>query len=41
MVSVYVTMGIFVFLVLGLVMRSCGEKITTFLNYIKARVIDC
>jgi len=39
MVSVYVTMGIFVFLVLGLVMRSCGEKITTFLNYIKAELL--
>ena len=39
MASVYVTMGIFVFLVLGLVMRSCGEKITTFLNYIKAELL--
>jgi aerobic C4-dicarboxylate transport protein len=39
MVSVYMTMGIFVFLVLGLVMRSCGEKITTFLNYIKAELL--
>jgi aerobic C4-dicarboxylate transport protein len=39
MFSVYMTMGIFVFLVLGLVMRSCGEKITTFLNYIKAELL--
>ncbi len=39
MASVYVTMGIFVFLVLGLVMRSCGEKITSFLNYIKAELL--
>ena len=30
MISVYVTMGIFVFIVLGFVMRSCGERIWSF-----------
>ena len=39
MISVYATMGIFVFLVLGLILRSCGEKITSFLNYIKAELL--
>lgn len=39
MLTVYMTMGIFIFLGLGLIMRSCGEKITDFLNYIKAELL--
>ncbi|MDU0808463.1 cation:dicarboxylate symporter family transporter [Aquirufa regiilacus] len=39
MVSVYATMGIFIFVVLALIMRSCGERITTFLNYIKEELL--
>ncbi|MFM7020168.1 MAG: cation:dicarboxylate symporter family transporter [Aquirufa sp.] len=39
MVSVYATMGIFIFVVLALIMRSCGERITSFLNYIKEELL--
>jgi len=39
MVSVYATMGIFIFVVLALIMRSCGERITAFLNYIKEELL--
>lgn len=39
MVSVYATMGIFIFVVLAVIMRSCGERITTFLNYIKEELL--
>lgn len=39
MVSVYATMGIFIFVVLGLIMRSCGERIFTFLRYIKEELL--
>jgi aerobic C4-dicarboxylate transport protein len=39
MVSVYATMGIFIFVILALIMRSCGERITSFLNYIKEELL--
>ena len=39
MISVYVTMGIFVFVVLGFVMRSCGERIWSFLKFIKEELL--
>jgi aerobic C4-dicarboxylate transport protein len=39
MISVYVTMGIFVFIILGFVMRSCGERIWTFLKFIKEELL--
>ena len=39
MISVYVTMGIFVFIVLGFVMRSCGERIWSFLKFIKEELL--
>jgi len=39
MVSVYATMAIFIFLVLGLVMRHCGERIWKFLGYIKEELL--
>lgn len=39
MLSVYATMGIFIFVVLAIIMRSCGERITTFLNYIKEELL--
>jgi len=39
MISVYATMGIFVFVVLGLILRTCGERISSFLNYIKAEIL--
>lgn len=39
MVSVYATMAIFIFVVLGLVMRHCGERIGQFLNYIKEELL--
>lgn len=39
MVSVYATMGIFIFVVLAIIMRSCGERITAFLNYIKEELL--
>lgn len=39
MTSVYLTMAIFIFLILGLIMRSCGEKIGSFLGYIKAELL--
>ncbi len=39
MTSVYLTMAIFIFVVLGLIMRSCGEKIWNFLGYIKAELL--
>jgi aerobic C4-dicarboxylate transport protein len=39
MSSVYLTMAIFIFVVLGLVMRSCGEKIWSFLGFIKAELL--
>lgn len=39
MSSVYLTMAIFIFVVLGLIMRSCGEKIWSFLGFIKAELL--
>ncbi|WP_395767806.1 cation:dicarboxylate symporter family transporter [Aquirufa sp.] len=39
MVSVYATMAIFIFVILALIMRSCGERITVFLNYIKEELL--
>ncbi|RXK47588.1 cation:dicarboxylate symporter family transporter [Aquirufa rosea] len=39
MASVYITMGLFIFIVLALVMRSCGERIGSFLSYIKAELL--
>lgn len=39
MASVYITMGVFIFIVLGLILRSCGERIGTFLNYIKGELL--
>jgi aerobic C4-dicarboxylate transport protein len=39
MVSVYATMAIFIFIVLGLVMRHCGERIWKFLGYIKEELL--
>ena len=39
MLTVYLTMAIFIFLGLGLIMRSCGERIWSFLNYIKAELL--
>jgi aerobic C4-dicarboxylate transport protein len=39
MISVYVTMGIFVFVVLGFVMRSCGERIWSFLKFINEELL--
>ena len=39
MLTVYVTMGIFVFVVLGFIMRSCGERIWAFLGYIKHELL--
>jgi aerobic C4-dicarboxylate transport protein len=39
MLSVYATMGIFIFVVLAIIMRSCGERITTFLSYIKEELL--
>ncbi len=39
MLSVYATMGIFIFVVLALIMRSCGERISSFLNYIKEELL--
>jgi aerobic C4-dicarboxylate transport protein len=39
MLSVYATMGIFIFVVLAVIMRSCGERITVFLNYIKEELL--
>jgi aerobic C4-dicarboxylate transport protein len=39
MTSVYLTMAIFIFVILGLIMRSCGEKIWSFLGYIKAELL--
>ncbi|MDF5690032.1 cation:dicarboxylate symporter family transporter [Aquirufa aurantiipilula] len=39
MASVYITMGLFIFVILALVMRSCGERITSFLSYIKAELL--
>ena len=39
MISVYMTMGIFVFVVLGFVMRSCGERIWSFLKFIKEELL--
>jgi aerobic C4-dicarboxylate transport protein len=39
MVSVYATMAIFIFVVLGLVMRHCGERIGKFLSYIKEELL--
>ena len=39
MISVYATMGIFIFVVLALIMRSCGERISSFLNYIKEELL--
>jgi aerobic C4-dicarboxylate transport protein len=32
-------MGIFIFVVLAVIMRSCGERITAFLNYIKEELL--
>ncbi len=39
MLTVYVTMAIFVFVVLGLIMRNCGERIWAFLGYIKHELL--
>jgi aerobic C4-dicarboxylate transport protein len=39
MLTVYLTMGIFVFVVLGFIMRSCGERIWSFLGYIKQELL--
>jgi aerobic C4-dicarboxylate transport protein len=39
MLTVYVTMAIFVFVVLGFIMRSCGERIWAFLGYIKHELL--
>lgn len=39
MSTVYLTMGLFVFVVLGLVLRSCGENIVRFLTYIKEELL--
>jgi aerobic C4-dicarboxylate transport protein len=39
MVSVYATMAIFIFVVLGLIMRNCGERIGKFLIYIKEELL--
>ncbi len=39
MVSVYATMAIFIFVVLVLIMRNCGERIGKFLSYIKEELL--
>jgi aerobic C4-dicarboxylate transport protein len=39
MLTVYVTMAVFVFVVLGFIMRSCGERIWAFLGYIKQELL--
>jgi aerobic C4-dicarboxylate transport protein len=39
MLTVYLTMGIFVFVVLGFIMRNCGERIWSFLGYIKQELL--
>ncbi len=39
MLTVYVTMAIFVFVVLGMIMRNCGERIWAFLGYIKHELL--
>ena len=39
MLTVYLTMGIFIFVVLGFIMRSCGERIWSFLGYIKQELL--
>lgn len=39
MVSVYITMAIFIFLVLGFILRSCGENIIQFLKFIKEELL--
>jgi aerobic C4-dicarboxylate transport protein len=39
MLTVYFTMGIFVFVVLGFIMRSCGERIWSFLGYLKQELL--
>lgn len=39
MATVYVTMALFVFLVLGAIMRYCRLRLMAFLNYIKAELL--
>ena len=39
MLSVYITMAVFIFLVLGLVLYSCRLSIFKFLNYIKNEIL--
>ncbi len=39
MLTVYVTMAVFVFVVLGFIMRNCGERIWAFLGYIKQELL--
>lgn len=39
MVTVYITMALFVFLVLGTILRYCGLKLWAFLGYIKEELL--
>jgi len=41
MLTVYITMGVFVFVVLGLILRFYKISIFKFLNYYKRRVTNC